>query len=60
MTSALELSNKTMFSGSLKLVWAIFQALFIVSARTLIGIILILLAHLWVRDLFRHSDPPFG
>lgn len=30
VSAALELSNKTMFSGSLKLVWAIFQALFIV------------------------------
>jgi uncharacterized membrane protein YjjP (DUF1212 family) len=32
MSAAMELSHKTMLTGSLKLVWAIFQALFIVSA----------------------------
>jgi hypothetical protein len=33
--AALELSNKTMLTGSLKLVWAIFQALFIGFVQTL-------------------------
>lgn len=35
MSAALELSNKTMLTGSLKLVWAIFQALFIGFVQTL-------------------------
>lgn len=35
VSAALELSNKTMLTGSLKLVWAIFQALFIGFVQTL-------------------------
>lgn len=36
VSAALELSHKTMLTGSLKLVWAIFQALFIVMCTFLI------------------------
>jgi len=35
VSAALELSNKTMMTGSLKLIWAIFQALFIGFVQTL-------------------------
>lgn len=35
MSAALELSNKTMLTGSLKLVWGMFQALFIGFVQTL-------------------------
>jgi hypothetical protein len=35
VSAALELSNKTVLTGSLKLVWAIFQALFIGFVQTL-------------------------
>lgn len=56
MSAALELSHKTMLTGSLKLVWAIFQALFIVGPNPTSGACLhayfcVLGLH---RDLSRH------
>ena len=53
MSAALELSHKTMLTGSLKLVWAIFQALFIVSGFPSLDCVLLLEPLLRNRDLYR-------